>query len=177
MTTPLNLPVMVLLFVLAACLEEFVPGIPLKAPFICCVPVYYALQREFPLAGFSALAAGIAHDALCGVPVGATSLLILAYAVAAFALRDVILNDSAATASLSGAAVCGLQCLLQRAALGASFEGRGLAWLALATATSAASGAVAAPLFFMLGRRLDRMAMNVKPGKEIDGHESRQSPV
>ena len=177
MTIALNLPVMLIMFSIAACLEEFLPGVPLKMPFICGVPVYYALQREFPLAGFAALAAGIAHDALCGVPVGATSLLVLAFAVAAVALRDVILNDSALTAAMSGAAIGGMQCLLQRAVLWTSFAGRGFAWLAFATATSALAGGIAATLFFMRGRKLDRMAMNVKPGKEIDGLESQQSPV
>ncbi len=177
MTFALNFPVMVIMFALAACLEEFLPGIPLKIPFICAVPIYYALQREFPLAGTAALAAGIAHDAICGVPIGATSLLLLAYAGGAIALRDVILNESIGTAALSGAAIGATQCLAQRAMLGVSFAGRGLAWLASAAATSALSCAFAAALFFIIGRKLDRMAMNVRPRKEIDGPESRQSPV
>lgn len=174
----LNLPVMIIMMALAGCLEEFIPGIPLRVPAFAGVAVYYALQRPLPLAGVAAVAAGIAHDASCGVPIGGSALLLLAFAAGVAALRDVILDDSAATAALSGAVLGFLLCLLQRALLGFSYvSAHGFAWLAAAAGTGALSGAAASALFFVLGRKLDRMAMNVKPGKEIDGFGNERSPV
>ncbi|MGI6497135.1 MAG: hypothetical protein ACOX5G_13875 [Kiritimatiellia bacterium] len=172
----LDLPVLLLLLSLAACLEEFLPGLPLPAPWLAGVSIYYSLRRTFPMSGVVAVVAGVLHDSLGGVPLPATSLSLLALAVSASGLRTVLARDSVRLAAIAGAGSGLLLPLVQRLFLGATMVSpRGFAWLAAALSGSAASGAIAAALFFLLGRRLDTLAGNIQPRKEIDGREWPQS--
>ena len=168
----LDFPVVALVLSLAACLEEFLPGFPLPPPCLAAASVYYSLRRPFPVAGTVALLAGLLHDALGGVPAPASPLALFAFAAVARALRTVVVRDSAWTAAAAGAIIGLLLPPWQRLFLGAAQESpRGAAWVAGAALASSAACAAAAPLFFLLGRKLDTLAGNIKPRKEIDGRE------
>lgn len=168
----MELPVMLLLLSSATCLQEFLPGLPLKIPFLTGIAIYYALCRPAWQAGTVALWSGILQDALGGVPLGTTSWLLTAATLAIVAVRRVLLRESVLTAALLGGLLAGVQGLWQYAVVSRAFVIRpGAAWLGLSLTTLALSGVAAAALAFVCGRLLDRMAGNVKLREDVHGYD------
>lgn len=89
----LDFPVMVAALLIAAALQELLPAISCgpvqcKVQLLPAVALYYIFHRQWQLALFAALWAGILTDALGMLPRGTTSGALFAYALAAVALRD-----------------------------------------------------------------------------------------
>ncbi len=172
----MELPVMLILLSSATCLQEFLPGLPLKIPFLTAAAIYYALCRPPWQAATVALWSGILQDALGGVPLGTTSWLLTGATLVIVAVRRVLLRESLMTALLLGGLLSGLQGLWQYVFVARAFVERpGAPWLALATAVLALTGAGAAGLAFVCGNLLDRMAGNVKVREDVHGYDWRKT--
>lgn len=114
----LDLPVMVAALLLAALLQELIPAIPCGLPsfklqLLPAVAIYYLYRRQWPVALTAALWAGIATDALGGLPRGTTSLTLLGAGLVIIALRDVQEKRSPWRALLPGMAVAAIAGLVQ----------------------------------------------------------------
>ena len=168
----LDLPVLILLLLLAAALQTLLPPlllpVPLKIPLLPAVALYYALEREWAVALVAALWAGILTDALGGVPGGTSSIVLFLVACGLLPARKVLPEDSAFPAAAAGAATALVLGLAQYVSLLRRWETpppflASLASLAAIALLSAATAIVVAAL----ARRIDLLAGNVKPRNEV----------
>lgn len=166
----LDLPVLLLLLSGAAVLQDLLPGWPLKLPWLAAVALYYVLCRPGTMAAVAAVWAGVLQDALGGLPVGGSALLLLAVAGVVLPLRRFLLNESALTAAAAGAALGLLMTLWQyvwlRAGAATAFGPRPVLLAALGQALAAAPVTAAV---YLAARSLDRLAGNLPPRKEVHG--------
>ena len=92
----LDLPVMIAALLVAAALQDTLPGIPCpasqataaKVQLLPAVALYYILDRPWQMALCAALWAGLLTDALGFLPAGTTTLPLLISAILGVAFRD-----------------------------------------------------------------------------------------
>ena len=168
----LDLPVMLLLLLMAAGLQTLSPGLPgtlLKPPLLSSVALYYALHRQ-PLRALVAAAwAGILLDALGGVPPGTSTVCLLLAAGILLPLRRVLQAESWLTSAVLGAALAWLLTVVQVLALRPDWVLRPT-WHALLVGwlLRAGAGACCAVGVVALAGKLDQWAGNVQKKKEIE---------
>lgn len=171
----LDLPVMLLMLLLAAAVQTLSPILPLgflKVPFLMGVVIYYALCRPPFHALNAALWAGILTDALGGVPHGTTSFFLLFAALLLLALRRVLPEDSAGTAAFLGGVLAPTLGFAQYVVLRSQWETRPRMGVLMAgLLLLAPAGALAAGLLFHIGRMLDLWSGNVKRKETLARHE------
>ena len=169
----LDFPVMLALLLRAAALQTLLPSLhggelALKAPLLPAVAVYYVLERPRPLGLFAALWAGILTDALGGVPPGTSSFGLLAAALFVSAVKKFLPEASWLVPAATGAAVTLFLVLLQYAVLrtrcgfNAPFYLLFRPLLVIVPVAAVAATAVVAAV-----RRIDLMAGNTEPRKEV----------
>jgi rod shape-determining protein MreD len=171
--------VMLLVLVCALVLQMAFPPVAwmgqVRAPFLLAAPLYYALSRQTGATFVSALAAGLLEDAMSQVPLGYSALVFCAAGWIATRLRAFVLTESVPTqAALGGLAAAGatlaLYGLLRYAGAASCPAGR-LVWK---VGSTAALGAVCAPVVFLVASRLDRLAGNAieeSPGPEEEAFD------
>lgn len=169
----LDLPMMLFYLLAAAGLQTLLPPVPcepvaLKVPFLPCVALYYVLDRPWPMALTAALWAGIFTDALGGLPCGTTTLPIFLLSVAILAIRRLQPEGSLLPAVFLGPSMVMLLMLVQAIVVRRTFETPPPFLRSLKTVVvNTAIVAVISPLFVALARKLDLIAGNVEPRKEI----------
>lgn len=171
----LDFPVMLALLILAAFAQAVIPPfhgglLALKLPLLPAVALYYILDRQKVMAVFAALWAGIATDAVSGIPAGTSSFGLLFAALVIFGVRRYFPEASWILAGLLGAALTAFLVVLQycvlrgRCGFSAPFYLLSRPLLALLPLSAAASAAIVTA-----ARRLEVAAGNVEPKKEIGG--------
>ncbi len=169
----LDFPVMLALLLVSAALQTLLPSLhggelALKVPLLPSVALYYILERQRPLGLCAAVWAGILTDALGGVPPATSSFGLLAVALAIFAVRKYLPEARAFVPAALGAATAAFLLFLQyallraRSGFAAPFY---LLFRPLLVITPLAALATAA--LVAAARRIDLMAGNTEPRKEV----------
>jgi hypothetical protein len=156
----LDLPVMLVLLVLAAVAQNLLPGMPgspLKIPFLSGVAVYYALNRPLVMALVAATWAGWLTDCGGGLPALCTITFLCLLALLLRPLRRVLLDGSLAGVVAAVTVVALLQALWQLAWARLTVSGGG--WrMAGDLVLLLPAGAVAGATAYGAGLVLNRMA-------------------
>ena len=169
----LDFPVMLAMLLLAAAIQTLLPSfhggeLALKAPLLPSVAIYYVLERQRPLGLFAALWAGILTDALGGVPPGTSSFGLLAAALFFFAIRKFLPEASWLVPAAAGAIVAAYLALLQYVVLRARCEFNAPFYLLFRPLLIIVPvAAIATMLVVAIARRIDLMAGNTEPRKEV----------
>ncbi len=169
----LDFPVMFALLLVSAAIQTLLPSLhggelALKVPLLPAVALYYILERQHPLGLFAALWAGIFTDSLGGVPPGTTSFGLFVVALAIFAIRKYLPEARTFVPAALGAATAAFLLLLQYAVLRtrcgftAPFYLLFRPFLVLTPLAAIATAALVAA-----ARRIDLMAGNTEPRKEV----------
>ena len=168
----LDAPVMVMLLLGAAAAQTLLPPVPgtfLKFPLLVGVASYYALSRPLVIALLAACWAGILADGSGGVPTGTTPIVLGVLALLVAAGRQVLPEASWGMAAALGGLGASLLVPVQALALARQAYRGVSAWsLAGSMLLLAPAGALAAGLIWRLGRRLDLLAGNITPRKEVE---------
>ena len=168
----LDAPVMVMLLLGAAAAQTLLPPVPgtfLKFPLLVGVACYYALSRPLVIALLAACWAGILTDGAGGVPAGTTPIVLSVLALLVAAGRQIIPEASWGMAAALGGLGASLLVPVQALALARQAYRGVSAWsLAGSMLLLAPAGALAAGLIWRLGRRLDLLAGNITPRKEVE---------
>ncbi len=168
----LDFPVMLATLLVAAAAQTLLPplhggALALKLPLLPAVALYYVLERQWPLGVLASLWAGILTDALGGVPPGTSSFGLLAVALAVFASRK-YLPEAFWLVPALGAAATAFLILLQYVFLRARCGFDAPVHLLLRPlAVIAPLAALATAAMVAAARRIDLMAGNTEPRKEV----------
>lgn len=169
----LDFPVMLALLLVSAAVQTLLPPLhggelALKAPLLPSVALYYVLERPHPLGLFAALWAGILTDALGGVPPGTSSFGLLAVALGVFAVRKYLPEARVFVPAALGAATAAFLVLLQYAVLRARAGFAAPFYLLFRPLLVLAPfAALATAVLVAAARRIDLMAGNTEPRKEV----------
>lgn len=155
----LDLPVLLVLLLLAAAAQNILPGVPgatLKIPFLTGLAVFYALKRPLPMALAAAVGAGWLTDSGGGLPPFCTVSFLCLLALALRPLRRFLLDGSFAGVVAAVTAAALLQAVWQLCAARLVVSGgwRTTADLVLVVPAGAVAGGVA----YGAGLLLNRMA-------------------
>ena len=143
-----------------------------KIPVLLGVATYYALHRPLAMAVFAAAWTGILMDSIGGGLTVISSWILVLMALLVAAVKDVAPEGSVATATLLGAImapiiyICQLVALVQSGAITMPNWTYFTTHLLLLFPTGAAVSALVA----FAGLRIDLLAGNIKPPKEIEKH-------
>ena len=170
----LDFPVMLALLLVSAALQTLLPSLhggelALKVPLLPAAALYYVLERPRPMGLCAALWAGILTDALGGVPPGTSSFGLLAFALAVFSVRKFFPEARAFVPAAIGAAAAAFLVLLQygvlraRCGFTAPFHLLFRPLLVVVPLAALATAVLAAA-----ARRIDLMAGNTEPKKEVE---------
>ncbi len=165
----LDLPVMLVLLVLAAVAQNLLPGMPgtaLKIPFLTGVAVYYAFNRPLVMALVAAIGAGWLTDSGGGLPALCTSTFLSLLVLVLRPLRRSVLEGSLAGVVVAVTVVALLQALWQLCVARLSLYGgwRTAGDLLLVLPAGAVAGAAA----YGAGLALNRMAGTEKLRRKVE---------
>jgi len=164
----INLPVMGVMLLLAAVLQDMISvslWIPVKLNFLSVVALFYMVTRPFTKALLAAVWAGALTDTLGGLPPFCTvGFLLCAYAVV-HALRSMIYRATVLSGVILGAGLSCGQTLWTRIWAGASGSAGGWHSLAL-LGSSILAGAVVGGVGFAICLLTDNLSGCVQSAKE-----------
>ena len=169
----LDLPVMLIVLLLTAAVQNLLsgfPGSPLKIPFLAGVAVYYALNRPVVMALVAAAWAGWLTDSAGGLPSSCTATFLLLLTLVLRPMRRLLLDGSCAGVVVASAGVALLLALWQLVWARLVLPG-GVWRVAGDLVLLLPSGALAGLAAYVLGHTLDQFAGNVRPREEV--HEAR----
>lgn len=168
MRSDINLPVMGVMLLMAAVLQDMIPvslWIPIKLNFLSVVALFYMITRPFLKALLAVVWAGALTDALGGLPMFCTIGFLLCAYGAVHALRSMIYRASVFSGVVLGAGLGCAQTLWIRIWAGAS-DGVG-GWHSLSlVGYSILVGAVVGGVGFAICLLMDNLSGCVRTAKE-----------
>lgn len=161
---------MAVVILLSTLLQAQLPGITIfggmRLPILCCVVLYYALNHRSSAGLVSGFSAGLLMDVLSMVPLGYSILIFVLMALAAGRYRKLVLPEAPVTAAFFGGLAGFLYpALLYGLLARESLQGVHPLMAAIRIAGGCITGAVSAPLVFLLLSRLHR-ALNLADKEE-----------